>query len=268
MLSASRLYNVENTMINKYGAVGVMRIDGGSWRTRRKPTPMPLCPTQIPHELTWGRNQPAAVRSRRLPAWAVAPHSCGYEEFYLLGNNALQSGESQPPFRRNIVHLSSGSKSKASKKQHEAGSNQSHPDLTYVGSKLAQAVTCTGEGWGCSLEFPPGRRLCWQTFFIAFLSPYRQMPESTQNWATVALLHICSNSLRGFHFYLNRLLERFFAPINISGHMLETEQTYKVSDFNQNWNVKSIILWDMTSCIKFCYKPRLGCDIFLRKLGC
>jgi hypothetical protein len=35
-----------------YGAVGGMRIGRGNRSTRRKPAPMPLCPPQIPHDLT------------------------------------------------------------------------------------------------------------------------------------------------------------------------------------------------------------------------
>jgi hypothetical protein len=38
-----------------------------------------------------------------------------YEEFHVLGYNALLSVESQPTFRRNISHPSSGSKNKPSK---------------------------------------------------------------------------------------------------------------------------------------------------------
>jgi hypothetical protein len=34
-----------------YGAVGGMRIGRGNRSTRRKPTPVPLCPPQIPHDL-------------------------------------------------------------------------------------------------------------------------------------------------------------------------------------------------------------------------
>jgi hypothetical protein len=40
-------------MINDdYGAVGGMRIGRGNRSTRRKPAPVPLCPPQIPHDLT------------------------------------------------------------------------------------------------------------------------------------------------------------------------------------------------------------------------
>jgi hypothetical protein len=35
-----------------YGAAGGMRIGKGNRSTRRKPAPVPLCPPQIPHDLT------------------------------------------------------------------------------------------------------------------------------------------------------------------------------------------------------------------------
>jgi hypothetical protein len=40
--------------------------------TQRKPTPVPLCPPKIPHDLTWAQNQAAAVGGQRLSAWAMA----------------------------------------------------------------------------------------------------------------------------------------------------------------------------------------------------
>jgi hypothetical protein len=53
-------------MTTEYGAVGGMRIDRGNRSTRRKLAPVPLCPPQIPHDLTWDRMRAAAVGSRRL----------------------------------------------------------------------------------------------------------------------------------------------------------------------------------------------------------
>jgi hypothetical protein len=44
-----------------YGAVGGMRIDRGNRSTRRKPVPVPLCPPQIPYDLTCDRTGAAAV---------------------------------------------------------------------------------------------------------------------------------------------------------------------------------------------------------------
>jgi hypothetical protein len=51
-----------------YETVGGMRIGRGNRSTRRKPAPVPHCPPQIPHDLTWDRTRAAAVGSRRLTA--------------------------------------------------------------------------------------------------------------------------------------------------------------------------------------------------------
>jgi hypothetical protein len=53
-------------------AFGGMRIRRGHRSTRRKPTPVPLCSPQIPHDLTWARIRAATVGSRRLTVWAMA----------------------------------------------------------------------------------------------------------------------------------------------------------------------------------------------------
>jgi hypothetical protein len=47
-------------MINEYGAFGGIRIDRGNRSTRRKPAPIPLCPPQTPHDLTWVLTREAA----------------------------------------------------------------------------------------------------------------------------------------------------------------------------------------------------------------
>jgi hypothetical protein len=54
------------------GAVIGMRVGRGIRSTRRKPAPVPLCPPQIPDDLTWARSRAAAVGSRRLISWATA----------------------------------------------------------------------------------------------------------------------------------------------------------------------------------------------------
>jgi hypothetical protein len=59
-------------MTDEYGAFGAMRNGKGDWSTRRKHAPVPLCPPQIQHDLTWGRTQATAAGSRRLTAWAMA----------------------------------------------------------------------------------------------------------------------------------------------------------------------------------------------------
>jgi hypothetical protein len=55
-------------IIEEYEEFDGMRIGRGNRSTRRKPAPLPLCPSQIPHYL----NQAASVGSRRLTAWAMA----------------------------------------------------------------------------------------------------------------------------------------------------------------------------------------------------
>jgi hypothetical protein len=55
------------------GTVGVgMGIGRGNRSTRRNPTPLPLCPPQMQHDLTWARTRAPAVGSRPLTAWAMA----------------------------------------------------------------------------------------------------------------------------------------------------------------------------------------------------
>jgi hypothetical protein len=44
----------------------------GNRSTRWKLSPVPLCPPQIPHDLTWARMQVFAVPSRRLTTWATS----------------------------------------------------------------------------------------------------------------------------------------------------------------------------------------------------
>jgi hypothetical protein len=53
-------------------AVDWMRIGRRNWSIRRKPTPVPLCPPQIPHDVAWARTRTAAVGNRPLTAWVMA----------------------------------------------------------------------------------------------------------------------------------------------------------------------------------------------------
>jgi hypothetical protein len=46
------------------GELGGMMIGRGNRSTERKHAPVPLCPPQIPHDLTWARTQAAAVGSQ------------------------------------------------------------------------------------------------------------------------------------------------------------------------------------------------------------
>jgi hypothetical protein len=57
-------------------SVAGIRIGRGNRSTRRKPAPAPLCPPQIPHNLTWAWTRAAAVATRRLTVWAMARPCC------------------------------------------------------------------------------------------------------------------------------------------------------------------------------------------------
>jgi hypothetical protein len=46
------------------GAIGGIKIGRGNRSTGKKPTPVPLCPPQIPHDLTQVRTRAAAVGNR------------------------------------------------------------------------------------------------------------------------------------------------------------------------------------------------------------
>jgi hypothetical protein len=51
------------------GAVGGMKIGRGNRSTRRKPSPVPLCPPQIPYDQTQVRTRDPTVGSQWLTAW-------------------------------------------------------------------------------------------------------------------------------------------------------------------------------------------------------
>jgi hypothetical protein len=53
------------------GAASGMITGRGNRSTRRKPAPVPLCPPQIQHDLTWARARAAAVGSRWLTVLAM-----------------------------------------------------------------------------------------------------------------------------------------------------------------------------------------------------
>jgi hypothetical protein len=57
------------------GVIGGMKIGRGNRSTRRKPTPAPLYPPQIPHDQTRDRTRVTAVGSQWLTAWAMAQPS-------------------------------------------------------------------------------------------------------------------------------------------------------------------------------------------------
>jgi hypothetical protein len=75
------------------GAVGGMRIGRGSRSTWRKTAPVPLCPPQIPHDLTRARTRAAAVGIRWLTAWAIPrPQSILLQLRYRLRCQSLWIG--------------------------------------------------------------------------------------------------------------------------------------------------------------------------------
>jgi hypothetical protein len=53
-------------MLDEYGAFGGMWIGRGKRSTQREPAPLPHCPPQIPHDLTWDQTWAATVGNRRL----------------------------------------------------------------------------------------------------------------------------------------------------------------------------------------------------------
>jgi hypothetical protein len=71
---------------NECGAIRRMRTNRGNRSTQRKPAPVPLCPPQIPHDMTWARTRAVAVGRRRLTAWVMARPS--HHAFYY---NAIHS---------------------------------------------------------------------------------------------------------------------------------------------------------------------------------
>jgi hypothetical protein len=63
-LSVSRQYSIDKRVINKYGAVGGMRIGRGNRQL------LPLRSSQVPHDLIWDRTK-AAVRGSRRPSEGI-----------------------------------------------------------------------------------------------------------------------------------------------------------------------------------------------------
>jgi hypothetical protein len=61
---------------NDCGAIGGMRIGRGNQSTQRKPVPVPLCPPQMPHALTWAWTKAATVGRWRLTALMIFDMGC------------------------------------------------------------------------------------------------------------------------------------------------------------------------------------------------
>jgi hypothetical protein len=86
--SVSRLYSIDDNMINECGAAGGMRIGRGSRSTRGNPSPVTLCLPQIPLDLSLYRNR-AAVMAWPLPPGVPYVGSCVSSE---VGLNAMANG--------------------------------------------------------------------------------------------------------------------------------------------------------------------------------
>jgi hypothetical protein len=66
------LYQLQMMDDGDCGPIGGMKIRRGNRSTRRKPTPAPLCPPQIPHDTNRTRTRTTVVGSQRLTAGAMA----------------------------------------------------------------------------------------------------------------------------------------------------------------------------------------------------
>jgi hypothetical protein len=76
-------------MIDYCGAVGGITIGKGNRSTQRKPASVPLCPPQIPHDLTWVRTRAAAVGRRR----ATNPTQLWHSHDILKCNRLSRQGQ-------------------------------------------------------------------------------------------------------------------------------------------------------------------------------
>jgi hypothetical protein len=101
----------QSRIIDESGEFSGIGIDTGNRISQRISSPVPLCPPQIPRDLTRDRTQAASMGSRRLtatrpfifltpcrqiPGWAIIP------SFQILSSS---SSISQPTNRRRSSHL-------------------------------------------------------------------------------------------------------------------------------------------------------------------
>jgi hypothetical protein len=73
------------------GEFGGMKIGRGNRSTRRKRTPAPLCPPQIPLDQTRARTRTAVVGNQRLTAWATARSYLHYLHRWTCMQNPKES---------------------------------------------------------------------------------------------------------------------------------------------------------------------------------
>jgi hypothetical protein len=71
----SPLYRPRMIKDKECGAIDGIRIGRGNRSTRREPASVPLCPPQIPHDLTRARTWAASVEIWRITAWTMARSS-------------------------------------------------------------------------------------------------------------------------------------------------------------------------------------------------
>jgi hypothetical protein len=84
------------------GEIGGMRIGRGNRSTRRKPAPVPLCPQQIPHDLTRARTRAAAVGNWRLTPDLWHGQLLEYVSFNTRLNMRLQHNGAPPHYSRKL----------------------------------------------------------------------------------------------------------------------------------------------------------------------
>jgi hypothetical protein len=84
-------------------AVSGMRSGRGNRSTRRKSSPVQLCPPKVPHELTWARTRAAAVGSQRLTAWAMAQQSRSLTELNCNLENTLAPMKTLQPIQYRLL---------------------------------------------------------------------------------------------------------------------------------------------------------------------
>jgi hypothetical protein len=68
LVTAATTHLLDQPHDGECGAIGGMKMGKENRSTWRKPVPVPLCPPQIPNDLTRGRTRVSAVISQRLTA--------------------------------------------------------------------------------------------------------------------------------------------------------------------------------------------------------
>jgi hypothetical protein len=85
-----------------------MRIGRGNRSTWRKPAPVPLCPQQIPHNLTWAGTRAAAVGSQQQSVAVLPKLQSSWEGLYKVVtwiNDVVYRIQRNPRLRLMVVHV-------------------------------------------------------------------------------------------------------------------------------------------------------------------